>query len=244
MLPMMQLQVETYIKKQPASDINLSGGGSGTGITSLLDGTIDLAMSSRDLKLAEKIKFKEKNQEIKTVQVAIDALSIIVHPQNSVSKLTQDQLMGIFTGQITNWKDVGGADQKIVLYSRESSSGTYEFMKDNVLDKKEFAKEAISTSATAQIVYAVSQNKSAIGYVGLAYVENIVKPLPIAFDGKDFVAPSFNNAAKGIYPITRPLFLIYNVSNEAKVKPFLDYILSVQGQKLVTHKGFIPVSWN
>jgi len=243
MLPMMQLVVEAYLKKATNVDINLTGGGSGTGITALLDGTVDLAMSSREAKLAEKMKFKEKGAEIKFVPIATDALSVIVHPSNPVAKLNKDQLEDIFTGKINNWKEIGGTDSKIIVYTRESSSGTYEFMKENILDKREFAKDAISTSATAQIVFAVSQNKGAIGYVGLAYVENIVKPVAISFDGKEYIPPTFNNAAKGIYPVTRPLFVFYNAANESKVKGFLDFLLSVNGQKLITHKGFIPVNW-
>jgi phosphate transport system substrate-binding protein len=241
MLPMMQLQVEAYAKKMNAN-INLTGGGSGNGITSLLDGTADIAMSSRDIKLAEKMKFEEKKINLEIEKIAIDALSIIIHPENPIQKLTREQLEDIFTGKISNWKELGGNDQKITVYTRESSSGTYEFMKEHVLSKKEFTKEAISTAASAQIVHGVSKNEGAIGYVGLAYVENIVKAISISYNGKDFVFPNFNNAHKGIYPIARPLFLIYDKGQDKKLKPFLEFILSSYGQKLVTHKGYVPVS--
>ncbi|MDX2190645.1 MAG: PstS family phosphate ABC transporter substrate-binding protein [Bacteroidota bacterium] len=241
MLPMMQLQVEAFMKRNGA-DINVTGGGSGTGITALLDGSVDLAMSSRDLKLAEKLKFEEKKTGLKVLQIASDALSIIVHPDNPVSQLTREQLEGIFTGKINNWKEVGGPDMRIIVYTRESSSGTFEFMKEHVMGKKEFAKDAISTSATAQIVYAVGQNKGAIGYVGLAYVENIVKAVSVSYDGgQKYISPTFNNAFKGIYPITRPLYIMYASASETKVKPFVDFVLSIYGQKLVTHKGYIPL---
>lgn len=241
MLPMLQLEVEAYSKKNNG-EINLTGGGSGVGITSLLDGSVDMAMSSRDLKLAEKMKFDDKNMKIKVLQIAVDALSIIINSKNKIKNLTREQLESIFTGKVTNWKEVGGDDQKIIIYSRESSSGTYEFMKEHVLNKKEFAKTAISASATAQIVYSVSQNAGAIGYVGLAYVEPIVKTVSVSYDGGlKYIAPTFNNAFNKIYPITRPLFLVYDNANEQKVKQFTDFVLSIYGQKLVTHKGYIPL---
>ena len=241
MLPMMQLEVESFIKKYHG-DINITGGGSGVGITSLLDGSADIAMSSRDLKIAEKLKFEEKKADIKEVQIANDALSIIVNPANKVQNMTREQLEGIFTGKITNWKEVGGEDLKIIVFTRETSSGTYEFMKEHVMGKKEFVKTAISASATAQIVYSVSENKAAIGYVGLAYVENIVKAVSVSYDGgQKYIAPTFNNAFNRIYPITRPLYLLYAGENTKRVKPFIDFVLSIYGQKLVTHKGYIPL---
>ncbi|MCZ8157462.1 MAG: phosphate ABC transporter substrate-binding protein [Leptospira sp.] len=241
MLPMMQLQVEAYVKKMNAN-ITTTGGGSGNGITSLLDGTADIAMSSRDVKLGEKLKFEEKKLDIVTEKIAVDALSIIVHPNNPIQKLTREQLEDIFTGKITNWKEVGGQDQKITVYTRESSSGTFEFMKEHVMNKKEFAKDAISTAASAQIVHGVSKNEGAIGYVGLAYVENIIKAISVSYNGKDFIFPNFNNAHKGIYPIARPLFLLYDKSQEKKIAPFIEFVLSSYGQKLVTHKGYVPVN--
>lgn len=240
MLPLMQLQIEAYLKKN-AGDLNVTGGGSGVGITALLDGSANIAMSSRDLKLGEKLKFDEKGIKLVELNIANDALSIIVHPQNPVTKLTREQLEGIFRGEITNWKQVGGEDLKIVIYTRESSSGTYEFMKEHVLNKHDFSPKALSTSATAGIVHGVAQNKGAIGYVGLAYVEPVVKALFVAYEDQKYIAPTFNNAVNKVYPITRPLFLYYDKAKEAKIKPFLDFVLSIYGQKLVTHKGYIPL---
>lgn len=240
MLPLMQLEVEAYMKKNPGQ-LNVTGGGSGTGITALLDGSVDMAMSSRDIKLAEKLKFEEKGIKLVVQQIANDALSIIVNPQNPIDKLTREQLEGIFTGKITNWKEVGGDDMRIVVYTRESSSGTYEFMKEHIMNKKEFTKTAISSSATAAVVYAVGQNKGAIGYVGIAYVEPIVKAVSVSYDGEKYVAPTFNNAFNKLYPVTRPLYILYPAEKEKMVKPFVDFVLSVYGQKLVTHKGYIPL---
>ena len=126
-LPLAQKQAELYMKKNPDASITVVGGGSGVGITALIDGSTDIATSSRDLKVEEKLKLKEKN--IKEVIIAYDALSVVVNPKNKVTSLTREQLEGIFTGAITNWKDVGGDDEKIVAYSRESSSGTYNRMR-------------------------------------------------------------------------------------------------------------------
>jgi phosphate transport system substrate-binding protein len=241
MLPLMQLQIEAYLKKN-AGNINVTGGGSGVGITALLDGSTDIAMSSRDLKLSEKLKFEEKKIKLIELNIAHDALSIIVNPHNKVSQLKREQLEAIFRGDIINWKQVGGDDQKIVIYTRESSSGTYEFMKEHVLNKHDFSPKALSTSATAGIVHGVGGNLGAIGYVGLAYVEPIVKAVFVSYDGgQKYIAPTFNNAINKVYPITRPLFLYYNEANSAKIKPFLDFVLSIYGQKLVTHKGYIPL---
>jgi len=241
MLPLMQLEIEAYMKRNPAQ-LNVTGGGSGVGITSLLEGTVDIAMSSRELKMAEKLKFEEKGKKLIVMAVANDALSVILNPQNPIKQLTREQLEDLFTGKITNWKEVGGDDLRVVVYTRESSSGTYEFMKDHVMNKKEFTKTAISSSATAAIVYATSQTKGAIGYVGIAYVEPIVKAISVSYDGgQKYIAPTFNNAFNKTYPITRPLFILYPLEKEKLVKPFIDFLFTVYGQKLVTHKGYIPL---
>jgi phosphate transport system substrate-binding protein len=241
MLPMMRLQAE-YFTKKTQQEINVSGGGSGVGIAALIEGTYDLAMSSRELKSSEKQAFDDKKVAVIVIQIANDALSVILNPENTVEKMTREQLEDVFTGKITSWKDLGGEDVKIVVITRENSSGTYEFMKEHVLDKKEFTSTALAASATAQIVYSVSMNKYAISYVGLAYVEPIVKAVSVSNDGgKTFIAPTFNNALDKSYPITRPLYLIYPVANQKKVKPFIDFVLSNYGQKLVTHRGYIPL---
>jgi phosphate transport system substrate-binding protein len=240
MLPLVQELAEIFINKQKGSPVAVTGGGSGTGITALKSGTTNIAMSSRAMKMGEKITFEESKKSLKEVVIGFDALSIIAHPSNKVSQLTREQLEGIFTGKITNWKEVGGEDLKIVPYTRESSSGTYEFMKDFVLDKKEFTNTAISTPATAGIVQSVSQTKGAIGYIGLAYLEDIVKPIAVSLDGKTFVVPSFKNAIEKKYPIVRELFFYYVKGDESKLKNFVDFVLSDMGQKALAHKGYIP----
>ncbi len=241
-LPLVQKEAEAYKKKFPTSSITITGGGSGVGISALMDGSCDLSMSSRKLKMDEKLKLQEAGKSYKEVIMANDALSVIVNPANKVSQLTRVQLEGIYTGKIKNWKEVGGDDLTIVVYSRESSSGTYEFFKEKVLMNKNYASTALNMPATGAIVQSVSQTKGAIGYVGLAYMESDVKAIAVSFDGKTFVKPSMENAINKTYPVVRPLYFYYNVTKEKTVKPFIDYILSAEGQAIVKQVGFIPLA--
>lgn len=241
-LPLSQKEAENYMKKNAGSSITVTGGGSGVGFSALMSGTTDIAQASRSMKMDEKLKMQDAGKAFKEVIVAYDALAVIVHPSNKVSQLTREQLEGIFTGKITNWKDVGGADLKIIVYSRETSSGTYEFFREHVLNKKNFASSALLMAATGAIVQSVSQTPGAIGYVGFAYIENNVKPLKISYDkGKTYVAPSMENAKNKSYPVTRPLYYYYLTKVEKQVKPFVDYILSAEGQKTVVNVGYVPV---
>src|ERR1051325_789307 len=137
-LPLSQKEAEVFMKKNPGSKITVVGGGSGVGIAAFLDGTTDIAMSSRKMKMSEKMKLTDAGKSYKETIIAYDALSVIVNPDNKVSQLTREQLEGIFTGKITNWKDVGGEDGKIVVYCRETSSGTYEFFKEHILQNKNY----------------------------------------------------------------------------------------------------------
>ncbi|MBL7775190.1 MAG: phosphate ABC transporter substrate-binding protein [Saprospiraceae bacterium] len=241
-LPLSQKTAETYMAANPGVAITVVGGGSGTGITALLDGTTEICMSSRDLKAGEKLKFKEKQMDVREVIVGYDALSVIVHPSNPVQQLTREQLEQIFTGAITNWKDVGGKNAPIVAYCRESSSGTYEFFKEHVMDKKNYASSVLNMPATGAIVQSVSQTEGAIGYIGLAYSTGGVKALNVSYDqGKTFVAPSVAGAKDKSYPIARPLFFFYDAKNASRVQGFVDYVLSDAGQKNVAEIGYVPV---
>lgn len=241
-LPLSQKEAENYMKKNAGSSITVTGGGSGVGLSAIMSGTTDIAQSSRSMKMDEKLKMQEAGKAFKEVIIAYDALAVIVHPSNKVGQLTREQLEGIFTGKITNWKEVGGADLKIIVYSRETSSGTYEFFKEHVLNKKNYAPTALLMAATGAIVQSVSQTQGAIGYVGLAYIEKSVKPLKVSYDkGKTFVAPSLENAKSKSYPVTRPLYYYYLTKSEKQVKPFVDYILSAEGQQTVVSEGYVPV---
>ncbi len=241
-LPLAQKEAETFMKNNADFSITVVGGGSGTGITALMDGNTDIAMSSRDLKGEEKLKLQEKQINIEVKTIAVDALAVVVHPENKVNNLTREQLEKIFTGEITNWKDVGGDDAKIVVYSRENSSGTYEFFKEHVMNKKNYANTVLNMPATGAIVQSISQTKGAIGYIGLAYMTSDIKAIHVSYDeGKTFVAPSLQSAKDKTYPISRPLYYIYDVKKMDKVKAYVDYCLSPEGQKLVEEVGYIPL---
>ena len=242
-LPLSQKEAESYMKSNKMAKITVTGGGSGVGLAALVDNTTDIAMSSRKIKMDEKIKLQDAGRAFKEVTIAYDALSVIVNDANKVSQLTREQLEGIFTGKIKNWKEVGGDDMPIVVYSRESSSGTFEFFKEHVMNKKNYASSVLSMPATGAIVQSVSQTKGAIGYIGLAYMDKQVKSLKVSYDaGKTYIAPSMATAKDNTYPIVRPLYYYYASSIEKTVKPFVDYVLSAEGQKIVEQVGYVPLS--
>ncbi|OFX35098.1 MAG: phosphate ABC transporter substrate-binding protein [Bacteroidetes bacterium GWA2_32_17] len=241
-LPLSQKEAETYMKKNKSAKITVTGGGSGVGIAAFLNGSTDIAMASRKIKMSEKMKLQDAGKAYKEVVIANDALSVIVNPANKISQLTREQLEGIFTGKITNWKEVGGNDEKIVAYSRESSSGTFEFFKEHVLNNKNYGTAILMMPATGAVVQSVSQTKGAIGYVGFAYIEKNVKPLKISYDkGKTFIEPTVANAKTKLYPVVRPLYYYYLTKDAAKVKSLIDFILSTDGQKVVSEVGYISL---
>lgn len=241
-LPVAQQTAERFMNQHPDTRVTVTGGGTGVGISALLDNTTDIAMASRPIKFSEKMKIKSAGEDVAEIVVAYDALAVVAHPSNPVKQLTRQQLEDIFRGKITNWKQVGGDDRKIVVYSRETSSGTYEFFKESVLKNKNYMANSLSMPATGAIIQSVSQTKGAIGYVGLAYVNKDVKALHVSYDAcKSFVEPSFANAKNKTYPIVRPLFYYYEAKTEGRVKPFIDYVLSAEGQETVKKVGYIPV---
>jgi phosphate transport system substrate-binding protein len=240
-LPLAQKEAETYMKKNSGKSITVIGGGSGVGLAALTDNSTDIAMASRKIKMDERMKMQDAGRAFKEVIIANDALSVIVNPSNKVSKLTREQLEGIFTGKIKNWKEVGGDDMLIVVYSRETSSGTYEFFKEHVMNRKNYASSVLNMPATGAIIQSVSQTKGAIGYVGLAYVTKEVKDLAVSYDGKNYVNASVENAKNKSYPVVRPLYYYYPTSKESIVKPFIDYVLSPEGQKIVDEVGYISL---
>lgn len=239
-LPLSQKEAESYLKANPTGNIIVTGGGSGVGLAALISGTTDIAQSSRKIKFDEKTKMQEAGKTVKEVVIAYDALAVVINPANKINKLTREQLEGVFTGKIKNWKELGGEDLKIIPYSRETSSGTYEFFKESVLKNKNYVSGILSMPATGAIVQSVSQTKGAIGYIGLAYINNNVQAVSVSYDGgKNYVEPSVTNAKNETYPIVRPLFYYYEAKSEKVVKPFIDYILSSTGQKIVSEIGYI-----
>lgn len=239
-LPLAQKEAEAYTKKTKRS-VTVTGGGSGVGLAALIDGTTDIAMSSRKIKFDEKVKIQDAGKFSIEKIIAYDALAIVVNPSNPVKKLNRTQLEGIFTGKIKNWKEVGGLDLKIVPYSRETSSGTYEFFKEHVLKNKNYVNSILSMPATGAIIQSVSQTKGAIGYVGLAYVNKEVDAIAVSFDGKNYIEPSEEAAKNKTYPIIRPLYFYYDKKDEAKNKSFIDFVLSAEGQQIVEKIGYVPL---
>jgi len=239
-LPLAQKEAEIFGKKFGKS-VTVTGGGSGVGIAALLDGTTEIAMSSRKMKFDEKVKFQEAGKSLVEKIIAYDALAVIVNPSNPISKLTRKQIEDIFTGKIKNWKELGGADLKIIPYSRESSSGTYEFFKEHIMKNKNYVSSILSMPATGAIVQSVGQTKGAIAYIGLAYMVKNVKALAVSFDGKNYITPSEITAKNKTYPVIRPLLFYMDKKTEVKSKQFVDFIMSDEGQKIVKKVGYVPV---
>ena len=166
-LPIAQQTAERFMEINPNARVTVTGGGSGVGISALLDKTTDIAMASRSIKFSEKMKAKTAGEDLVEAIIAYDALAVVVHPSNPVRQLTREQLEGIFRGKITNWKEVGGEDRKIVVYSRETSSGTYEIFKESVLKNKNYMISSLSMPATGSNIQTLIQTKGAICYVGV-----------------------------------------------------------------------------
>lgn len=241
-LPISQKVAEQYMKDNSDETIIVTGGGSGVGISSLMSGTTDIAQSSRKIKFDEVEKIRDSGKSIEEVVVAYDAMAVVVHPDNAVNELTREQLEGIFTGKIQNWDELGGEDLKIIPYSRETSSGTYEFFKESVLLDRNYVNGIMSMPATGAIIQSVNQTKGAIGYVGLAYLNKDVKAIRVSYDGENFVEPTIENAKNNTYPIVRPLYFYHEKDTNEKLDQFIQYTLSPAGQKLIEEIGFITVN--
>lgn len=240
-LPLAQKQAEQFIKSNGSAKVTVTGGGSGVGISAIMDGSTDIAMASRKIKFDEKMKLQQSGQSVVEKTIGWDALAVVVNPTNGVNQLTRQQLEDIFTGKITNWKEVGGKDLKMVVYSRESSSGTYEFFKDHILKGKNYVSSILSMPATGAIIQSVSQTPGAIGYVGVAYLNDKVKALKVSYDGKTYVGPNYATAKNKSYPVVRPLYFYYLKKDEAKLKPFIDFSMGAQGQKIAKDLGYIDI---
>ncbi|HZI04239.1 MAG TPA: phosphate ABC transporter substrate-binding protein [Archangium sp.] len=235
-----QRWAEEFMKKNPNSRLQVTGGGSGTGLAALINGTTDIAMSSRPMKKAEEDKLRGATKNAPAqISVAKDGVTFYVNESNPVSALTQEQLKGIYLGDITNWKEVGGKDAPIVVYSRENSSGTYVFVKDNVLDGEDYASSAQTLPGTAAVVNAVSKEKNGIGYGGSAYAKGI-KELKVK-KGNEEIEPSEANIKSGKYPLSRDLYFYLRGAPAGDVKAFIDFALSAEGQSVVTKVGYFPV---
>ena len=229
-LPVAQAAAEEYMNQHSNADIQVSGGGSGVGATSVIGGTADIGMLSRDLKASEK-----EGNTLKEFVVGKDGIALVGHPSNTVSDLSLEQVKAIYQGTITNWKDLGGADSEIVLIGRDSSSGTREFFTEFVLNKEDAAKEMQELNSNGAVAQAVSITPGAIGYVSLEYVDDSLKAFSIGG-----VAPTVDNVISGIYEINRPLLMVTNGEPEGLAEDYLAFILSEEGQQILKDSGFIP----
>jgi phosphate transport system substrate-binding protein len=238
---------ETYMQAHPEARISVTGGGSGTGIAAMINGTVDIANASRSMKSEEIAAAQANGIEPKEIVVAGDAIAVVVHPSNPVDRLTLQQVSDIYTAKITNWSQVGGDDRPIVLLSRESNSGTYVYFLENVVrlgDKDSdllFSPDTLLMPSSEGISSEVRQNPNAIGYDGLGYVTPDQKMLAVAQEvDVPYVLPSVETVNDGSYPISRPLYMYTAGELTGDGKAYLDWILN-EGQALVSELGFVPL---
>jgi phosphate transport system substrate-binding protein len=249
---LVQRLAEVFMKKNPDVNIAVTGGGSGTGIAALINKTTDIANSSRELNPKEEEAAKNAGLQPFRVIFATDGISVIVHPQNPINKLTLEQLGKIFKGEISNWKEIGGKDGKISLYGRQSNSGTYVFFREFIL-KADYSPHMKSMNGNAQIVEATKKDKDGIGYVAVGYVVDPkgkvmpgIKVLNIAKDAQSeaYTPAKMDNVMSGKYPISRPLNQYLNGNPTGKLLNFIRFELSEEGQEIVRKEGFFPVQKN
>lgn len=233
---------EAFMAKNPGTQVQVSGGGSGVGLAALINGTTEVAAASRPIKPSETDKLKVRFATLGfSVPVARDGLAVYLHAANRVDTLTLRQLSDVYTGKITNWKHLGGNDAPIVLYSRENSSGTYQYFKDTVLGGADYSPRAQTLQGTAAIVNAVAKDPNGIGYGGAAYAKG-VKYAKVKKDEKSAAfTPSLETVKSGQYPISRYLYLYLRAKPKGDVQKFVDFALSPEGQQIVTKVGYFPV---
>ena len=243
-----QAWAEEFSRKNPGVNAAVTGGGSGTGISAMISGTADIAISSRTMKEKEINKAKQNGIEPFEIKSALDGLAVVAHPSNPVSQLTIDQLSDIFTGKIKNWKEVGGNNLQIVILSREINSGTHVYFKEHVLRKgdeksvEEFSPMALLMSSSQAIAEEVSQNPNAIGYYGMGYISQKQKVISVAKDANSpYIGPVMENVRDNSYPISRPLLLYTKGQPQGIVKAFVDFALSAEGQEIVKKTDFVPI---
>ena len=249
--PLTFIWAEQFMKVHPKVRIAVSGPGSGAGIASLINGTSDICQTSREIKTKEIDQAKANGANPYETTVALDALSVVVHPSNPVSELTFAQLSAIYTNQVTNWREVGGDNAPIVAIARDTNSGTHVFFKEHVVQMQgldtenkdlEYGTEVLFLPSTEGGVTEVANNPNAIFYPGLGYVTDAVKLLAIKKTADDpAVLPSVETALDGSYPIARPLLYYTNGEPTDVIKAFIDYCLSPEGQQMVTDVGYVPL---
>lgn len=236
MLRLVSRWAEEFMKLHPDIAVYVEGGGTGTGINALIDGDIDLSSASRTFRPSEVRLLLEKRGSLGlSILTAKDALSIYLNPGNPVRDLSLAQLRGMFHGEITNWKEVGGEDMSIRVISRPPNSGTFFFLRERVLEGEPYTPASVTVPTTAAVIQEVRQDRAAIGYGGLAYGRDVIH---CAIEG---VKPTAENVRNGSYPIARYLYLYAAKPPEGAIKTFVDWILSNRGQQIVSEIGYIPL---
>ena len=251
MINLVQILAEEYMAKNPRTPIAVIGGGSGTGVTALINGTCDIANTSRDWRQTEINQAWERGVKPTMFAIAVDGLSLIVNEKNPLTKLTMLQVGAIYRGEIKNWKAVGGPDRKISLYGRQSNSGTYVFLQEHVMGNKPYSLDMKEMNGTAQIIEAVLNDETAIGYVGVGYILDKAtgKPmkglrvLNISKDEKSEAESPLDKEAvdTGKYPVARPLWQATNGKPRGDVAAFIRWELGPEGQKIVEREGFYTI---
>ncbi len=238
-----QRWAESYMQQNKGVSIQVTGGGSGTGIAALINGTTDIAESSRPMKDVEKADTKAKRgKDVLELPVAVDGLAVYVHETNPIEELSLPQLKAIYTGAVKNWKEVGGRDARILLYSRENNSGTYVYFKEHVLENADYYPTAQTLPGTAAVINAVARDMRGIGYGGIAYGKG-VKHLRVKKDANTpGVEPSVENVLAARYPISRFLYWYFAGQPTGELKKFAEWSVSKQGQEVVEKVGYYPLN--
>ena len=245
---MAQALAERYMQENPSVPIAVTGGGSGTGIAALINKNADIALASREMKKSE-IEIAVKNGVYPNeIQVGSDGVAVITSYENPMNKLTVEQLSGIFTGKLEDWKELGWSGKKIVALSRDRNSGTHVFFLENIVklgdkkNKNEFGSGVLMLPSTQAIVEEVVSNPEAIGYIGLGYITPKTKVLAIAVGEKGpFIIPDESTSANGEYPISRPLYFYTNGKPKGVIKEFINFVYTKEGQEIVKDMGFVPL---
>ncbi len=237
-----QRWAETYMKEHPGVVIQVTGGGSGTGIAALINGSTDICEASRPMKDKEKADVQSKRgaPAVET-KVALDALAVYVNDKSPVQEISLPTLARIYKGEIKSWKDVGGPDKKIVLYGRENNSGTYGYFKEHVLENKDFAPAVQTLAGTSAVVNAVKGDPKGIGYGGIAYLEGVRALKVKKDDASPAIAPSLETAQSGTYPISRFLYFYTAGEPTGTAKKFIDWVSGPDGQKVISDVGYYPL---
>lgn len=234
LLPIAQAAAEAFMEKNPAARISVQGGGSGVGITALIAKTCDIADSSRTIKVEEVAKAKAAGVIVNAIPIAMDGIAVIVHPSNRIAALTRQQIKDIYTGKVSDWSELGLGKGKIVVLSRDTSSGTYESFENLAVGKEKVRPDALINASNQAIAATVANTPGAIGYIGHGYLSKKVKAVTV-----DGIACTRENILSGKYPLSRALYMYTNGTPAGEVKAFIDFVLGQEGRKIIEEEGFV-----